>query len=748
MNLMRRCVILLLAALPLWAQNAPHLAYELPAGGQQGTTVEVTLGGQFLPAVSGVYVSGRGVQASAGEIARPMTAMQTTTLRDRMQELQKLPADAAVQKEMVDIRGKLLLFNSTRLISPVLAETVTLHVTIAASAEPGNHELRVATPQGLSNPIIFQVGQLPEFIEQEIIRLETPGQAQNTPASINQLQLIQPVTDMAITLPAIVNGRIKPRIAPRSVAGQAQPFTPGEADRYRFQAHQGQQLVISASARELMPYLADAVPGWFQAVLTLYDAGGKEVACDDDYRFHPDPVLHYAVPQDGEYTVEIKDALYRGREDFVYRIAIGELPFITSSFPLGGKAGVKTTIALTGWNLPANHLVVDGAHAPGSVPFMFDTLPEGFEKEPNNSQAAAQRITLPVTMNGRIDRPGDWDVFRFKGRAGQEIVAEVYARRLDSPLDSVLRLTDAKGCQLAFNDDHEDKGAGLETHHADSYFMTKLPATGIYYLYLGDVQQKGGPEYTYRLRISAPRPDFELRVGPSAINAGGGQTVPLTVYALRRDGFSGKIELTLKDAPRGFTLTGGVLPAGEFELRLTLTVPQRQSLEPVSLVVEGRATIGGREVTKQAVPADNRMQAFAYWHLVPAHDLQVAIHRAAAVVASVKVAGDSSLKIPAGGAVRFQVQVPIPRNSLIEKVQYELSDPPMGIELRDASPVGDGTEIVLQCDAARARSGLKGNLIISLFGERITPAANGRPAAKQRVQLGTLPAVQFEIVTQ
>jgi hypothetical protein len=32
-----------------------------------------------------------------------------------------------------------------------------------------------------------------------------------------------------------------------------------------------------------------------------------------------------------------RDALYRGREDFVYRIAIGELPFVTDIFPLGGR---------------------------------------------------------------------------------------------------------------------------------------------------------------------------------------------------------------------------------------------------------------------------------------------------------------------------------------------------------------------------------------------------------------------------
>ena len=39
--------------------------------------------------------------------------------------------------------------------------------------------------------------------------------------------------------------------------------------------------------------------------------------------------------------MEIKDALYRGREDFVYRITIGELPFVTGIFPLGGRAGAQ-----------------------------------------------------------------------------------------------------------------------------------------------------------------------------------------------------------------------------------------------------------------------------------------------------------------------------------------------------------------------------------------------------------------------
>jgi hypothetical protein len=128
---------------------------------------------------------------------------------------------------------------------------------------------------------------------------------------------------------------------------------PGTADQYRFHASAGQQLVAAASARELIPYVADAVPGWFQAVLTLRDAQGRELASADRYLFHPDPLLHYEIPRDGDYVVEIHDSLYRGREDFIYRLTIGELPVITSIFPLGGKAGARTTIETHGWNLPA-----------------------------------------------------------------------------------------------------------------------------------------------------------------------------------------------------------------------------------------------------------------------------------------------------------------------------------------------------------------------------------------------------------
>jgi hypothetical protein len=254
-------------------------------------------------------------------------------------------------------------------------------------------------------------------------------------------------------------------------------------------------------------------------------------------------------------------------------------------------------------------------------------MPECVEQEPNDDRQTAQPLKPPLIVNGRIDRPGDWDVFQFEGRAGGQLVVEVLARRLNSPMDSVLKLTDYAGKQLAINDDHEDKGRGLSTHHADSLLSVELPAQGVYYVHLGDTQDGGGPAYGYRLRISGRQPDFELRVVPSTVNARPGASVPITVYALRRDGFAGEIAIELKEPPPEFSLSGGPIPADKDQVQLNLKVPAKPGETPFELQLDGVASVNDREIRRPAVPADDMMQAFIYHHLVTAKDLMVWVGR-------------------------------------------------------------------------------------------------------------------------
>jgi hypothetical protein len=379
------------------------------------------------------------------------------------------------------------------------------------------------------------------------------------------------------------------------------------------------------------------------------------------------------------------------------------------------------------------------------VPFAVDTLAELVEKESNDSPKETQRLTLPVIVNGRIQAPGDWYVFSFAGRAGDAIVAEVIARRLGSPLDSVLELTDANGRRVAINDDVEDAGAGLLTHQADSVLAATLPTTGTYFLRVGDTQHNGGPEFGYRLRISAPRPDFELRVTPSAINAGAGTSVPITVHAVRKDGFAGDIVLSLKDAPGGFMLSGGVVPAGQDLVRLTLTVPPKAEKEPFTVVVEGRAVVADKPVVHPAVPAEDMMQAFAYRHLVPTDELRVAVLSRGAVRVPASILSAQPVKIPDGQAARVRVAIP-PGYQAFENVEFELSEPPEGITLRDLSLGFGAAEFAVQVDGAKIKPGLRGNLIVTVSGERQPPGNAAATAARRRLPMGTLPAISFEVI--
>ena len=744
-------IAMLVASTAPAQQFAPRIGFVYPAGGRQGTTFQVAIGGQFLDGSADVHFSGAGVRAKVLEHTKPLSVKEAGLLKDRLKELMDKrmatmrpggsksttrPAwTEADDKEIAEIRKKLSTFVPKNQINPALVETVVIEVTIAADAEPGERDIRLRGPLGMTNPLVFCVGQLPEFSRKLAIVYREPKDGKGPKVPPRE-------PDLNITLPATVNGQIMP----------------GAVDKFHFKASKGQRLVASVSARALIPYLPDAVPGWFQATLTLYDSKGNELAYVDDYRFNPDPVLFYEIPKDGEYVAEIRDSIYRGREDFVYRITLGELPFVTSIYPLGGRAGAQTTIDLKGWNLPMSRLVQDardkatgivqilerkGDTLSNHVPFSVDTLAEVMEQEPNNLPITAQLVTLPVIVNGRIDKPGDIDMFRFEGKAGEEIVAEIYARRLNSPLDSMLTLTDAAGKQLAFNDDHEDKGSGLNTHHADSWLRASLPASGVYYIQVADTQNKGGEEYAYRLRLSPPRPDFQLRVSPSSINVRGGTNAPITVYALRKDGFTGEIALDLKSGPAGASLAGAKVPANQDQVRLTIFAPATPM--QTSIALQGRAMIQGREVVRTAVPAEDMMQAFAYRHLVPAKELLLTIPSRFLAKTTVKLLTPTPIRLPSGGTVRIKAEIPAAR--FVDKIELELNEPPDGITIKSVTQTRDGTEILLHCDAAKIKPGLKGNLIVSAFAEA-APAAKDKPqAAKRRNPLGSLPAIPFEVVS-
>jgi hypothetical protein len=790
-------VVLILSVVPCWAQSnrrQPHIGYLYPAGGQQASVVQILAGGQFLRNATDVYVSGAGVHAEVIKYMNPprnfnkeqrqLLKMRMKQVRDkRLSELPEarkrpIPLERELQRiapgnpkapkaentakieeeklpehpllydlenktlrELAHITDVFLTSRRKRQFNRQITESVLIKVTIDPGAKPGSRKLRIKTAAGLTNPMLFQVGLFPETRELE------PNN-QKAYADFPHLPKPEPVEP-----PILFNGQIMP----------------GDVDRFRFRARRGQQLVIETQARSLVPYLADAVPGWFQTTIALFDEKGNEVGFADDYRFNPDPVLFYKIPKDAEYELEIRDSIYRGREDFVYRIAVGEQPYITQTFPLGGRAGAKTVASVDGWNLPATRLLLDtrpgddhirqtayddGKLLSNPVTYAVDTLPECNEVESNNTVKQSQPIDLPIIVNGRIDKSGDVDIFSFSGRSGDKIVLEVYARRLNSPLDSLLRLTDASGKVLKWNDDYVVKDShlhrdtmGLLTHHADSYLLTDLPADGTYYVHLADSQHHGGREYAYRLRIAAPQPDFAIRITPSSLSMRAGAIVPFCVHALRKDGFDGRIKVVLEDAPAGFDINGGWIPAGSDTVRMTLTAPPKPSSQPVALYLRGLARIDGQMVSRPAVASEDMMQAFLYRHLVPSQKFMVAVKQVKWPTPPVELAVRSPVRLPVDGSA--QVRVKTPKRKVLKEIQLELDHPPDGVTLQDVAVVPEGLAFRLKADKDTVKNSLTDNLIIEAYRE-VTPKNKKGKAAKKknRVSMGFFPAIPIEIVKQ
>ena len=721
----------------------PDIAYAYPAGAKQGTAVDVTVGGQFLEGITAGEVSGGGVSVTVTGYSKPLPQKRFNEFRDTLAEHRKQAMESMAmepgkgrKEKAADITPVLQEAGATeeeirlfrimqkqkgdpkRQDNKQLAETVTLRLDISSDAPKGPRTLRLYGKNGVTNPVSLMIGNLPEACE--------PGSTEAPPSSPPGIQF-----------PVVLNGQI----------------LPGQTDRYVFHAISGERLVFIAQARDLIPYLADAVPGWFEPVLTIQDSTGKPLASAQSFHFAPDPVLAFDVKETGDYTLQIRDAVYRGREDFVYRIAAGTIPFVSGIFPLGGLSGTEVKVEAFGWNLPRRFVSVNVPVGEGiqrmpglingfvtaDVAFARGEFPESLAVEPDNDPAHAFPGSLPSTINGRIDSPGDVDVFAFKCVKGSPVVLEVFARRLNSPLDSLLRITDAKGKQLGINDDLDDKESGLLTHHADSRIDFLPPSDGLYFLYVSDAQRQGGPEYGYRLRCDHPRPSFALRVVPSAISGVPGATVPVTVYALRKDGFTGGIDLATDS--NGFRISGGRIAPGNDSVVTTVTFPETASGTPSPLKIIGTAEIAGSKVIQQAQAADDMLQAFIYHHLVPAPELLAYPLPDRPPRKPMQIA-QGTITIPAGSA--GNARVVLPRNIDMASVRAELKNPPDGIWIEKVSPGQDGIEIAFRADSSKAKPGSQGNLIVELTAGRAA-AAGDKNKQEKRWSMGLLPAIPYEL---
>jgi hypothetical protein len=146
---------------------------------------------------------------------------------------------------------------------------------------------------------------------------------------------------------------------------------------------------------------------------------------------------------------------------------------------------------------------------------------------------------------------------------------------------------------------------GGPAYGKDSMLEFTAPADGDYVAKIQDVRGLGGEDFAYRLNIREPRPDFRLAVNPRNPNVPMGGTIPITVTAMRTDGFNGKIEVALENLPAGLKATSSVIMPGQVSTTILLSADANAKLTTsIPLQVSGKAQTAAAVLAHYANPED------------------------------------------------------------------------------------------------------------------------------------------------
>src|SRR5262245_19695374 len=489
---------------------------------------------------------------------------------------------------------------SVRDVKAVNPGLVRATFVIAPDAPVGRRLVRVVGGTcGLTNCRPFFVGRLPEVLEKE--PNQTPEAAQE------------------VTIPAVINGRIDPAL---------------DVDCYAFRARAGQHIVAAVLAHGMDTLLrGKAQVGFLDTSLELLDVKGRVLASAED-TLGLDPLLDYTIKTDGRYVVRVQSTFFKGAPSAVYRLTLGEVPYPTHITPPGGRRGEKVEVEFSGPNVkprtrrtitvpaappPWQYVAFDDPLADGrELPFVCGEFPERAEVEPNDDRKQAMPLTLPVTVNGRFDRPGDEDWYRKTLKKGQGVLLDVAAQRhLRSPVDTLLQVYSASGQKLAENDDGalfaHPNHCGHDFASADSWLPFKAPTDGDYFIRLSKQSGAGGPLALYRLSVSALEPDFLLYQWPDAVPIWGpGTTAAFIVHMQQWGGLRTDVRVRVEGLPPGWTGSASILPvtaygifSPPYGMNALLTISAPADAAPgttASFRVVGRVEQGGRVLERVAQP--------------------------------------------------------------------------------------------------------------------------------------------------
>jgi hypothetical protein len=602
------------------------------------------------------------------------------------------------QKLRLEVQGEFLdgasqvLFETSDATGSVVSATftkATVDVSVASDAVPGPRRFRLASHRGVSNLVLVRVSRWPTPVEVE------PNNDLDAP--------------MPVVAPALISGRLQ---------------TDRDVDLYQFQAKAGERLQLN---------VLGARNGTSADVsLAILYPDGREIVHDEG-RFIWDPYLDHTFEAAGHYIAAITltrmPAGGQSRNDLTYQIAIGQSPFFWSVFPLGLRQGSSAEVTLRGDFLPVGSPlrfsaglspVTNGIEgtlvercasgdyrlevktSPGIEPGVYDlgvsddsgtlaplkfvvgNLPEVTEVEPNDTIPQSQPLNGALTINGRMDRDGDEDLFRVSVEAGTAWLFQLDAEKYGSLLDSSLTLLDSSGKVVASNDDAKWPGRAL---NRDALISFDFKESGDYFVKVSSLFRRGGPDQVYRLTVRPATPDFMLSLGTDRPSVQHGEKGKIGVSVTRLNEFKGEIRIDITGLPEGVTAKPLLIPGDKDSGNLELEASPGSDLRLAEIRAWGEANLDGQVLRRQALLPPGRFQGSG-----PAFPDSSPLQALLAVVEPARFSLESAAStvyLVRGGAAEFGVKV-ARKPGFAAPLSLTAENLPPGVAIQEVELIDEG----------------------------------------------------------
>lgn len=512
-----------------------------------------------------------------------------------------------------------LRFSDARIVATSKPDNAAVYtVIVPPEVPPGFVDVRFTGRFGVSNPRALAIGDTPEFT----------GPTTNTSAG----------TALDLPLDSMVNGRT----------------AANTASWFRFAAKAAQRLVIRTQSRELDSRI--------EPMLVVLTADGRELSRsrrgfldftapadgsfllqlhDQTFRGGDDFAYRLTVTAGAQLEFALPNVLRAGETNFVtlygHNLPGDERSTVTDADgrPLD-RLGVEVIAPALGGTpvemirKPAAAMLAGEAFAwrfgstnGSSNPLLFTLTTNPVFVSLTNGIVS---VTPPCEFSGLFPKRGELNGVMFEAKKGDVLWLELWGERLGQACDPFALLqrvtkNDKGEAQYGdlqeFNDgDTNVGGRDFNTATRDPAGRIEIKEDGSYRILVRDLFNAGAtsPRHPYRLSLRRETPDFRLVALPQPppkakdddrqIHVAStflrrGETLPVRVLALRRDGFNGDIEITATNLPAGVSVTPGRIVAGQNAGQLLLTAAEGAT-GCTNVQFLGRAVIGVDEVSRIA----------------------------------------------------------------------------------------------------------------------------------------------------